>query len=136
VAELSIKTKPKKILNSTRCGVDDIDELNYMLTIKNILKLQGQPLVDGWEANHIYEGNHNDTYIFELVKRKPYPIHNELCTIMLERTGHKIFGQPGLAYYFIYNSQRTNVCASADWLADKDNMIERLEYMIMNKENI
>ena len=107
-----------------------------MLTIKNILKLQGQPLVDGWEANHIYEGNHNDTYIFELVNRKPYPIHNELCTIMLERTGHKIFGQPGLSYFFIFDSQRTNVCASADWLADKDNMIERLEYMIMNKENI
>jgi hypothetical protein len=116
--------------------VDDIDELNYMLTIKNILKLQGQPLVDGWEANHIYEGNHNDTYIFELVKRRPYPIHNELCTIMLERTGHKVFGQPGLSYFFIYNSMRTNISASADWLSDKDNMVERLEYMIMNKENL
>jgi hypothetical protein len=55
---------------------------------------------------------------------------------MLERTGHKIFGQDGLSYFFIFDSQRTNVCASADWLADKDNMIERLEYMIMNKENI
>lgn len=39
-AKLSIKTKPKKILNSTRCGVDDIDELNYMLTIKNIKQLE------------------------------------------------------------------------------------------------
>ena len=27
-AKLSIKTKPKKILNSTRWGVDDIDKLN------------------------------------------------------------------------------------------------------------
>jgi hypothetical protein len=116
--------------------VDDIGGTEYMLTIQNITKLNGQPLVDGWEANHIYEGNHNDTYIFELVKRKPYPIHNELCTIMLERTGHKIFGQPGLSYFFIYNSMRTNISASADWLADKDNMIERLEYMIMNKENL
>ena len=107
-----------------------------MLTIKNILKLQGQGIWDGWEVKLIYEGNHNDTYIFELVKRRPYPIHNELCTIMLERTGHKIFGQDGLSYFFIFDSQRTNVCASADWLADKDNMIERLEYMIMNKENI
>jgi hypothetical protein len=107
-----------------------------MLTIKNILKLQGQALVDGWEANDIYEGNHNDTYIFELVKRKPYPIHNELCKIMLERTGHKVFGQPGLSYFFIYNSMRTNVCVSADFISDKDNMIERLEYMIMNKENL
>ena len=59
---------------------------------------------------------------------------------MLERTCH-LRQDTGTnknqkAYYFIYNSQRTNVCASADWLADKDNMIERLEYMIMNKENI
>jgi hypothetical protein len=107
-----------------------------MLTIKNIKKLVNQPIWDGWEANDIYEGSHNDTYIFELVKRKPLPMHNGLCTIMLERTGHKIFGQPGLSYFFIYNSMRTNISASADWLADKDNMVERLEYMIMNKENL
>jgi hypothetical protein len=107
-----------------------------MLTIENIHKLVNQPIWDGWEVNDIYKGDHNDTYIFELVKRKPLPMHNGLCTIMLERTGHKIFGQPGLSYFFIYNSQRTNISASADWLADKDNMIERLEYMIMNKENL
>ena len=105
-----------------------------MLTIKNTHKLFKQPIWDGWEVIDIYEGNHNDTYIFELHCESPWC--NKNCTIMLERAGHKIFGQPGLAYYFIYNSQRTNVCASADWLADKDNMIERLEYMIMNKENI
>ena len=107
-----------------------------MLTIVNIDKLVNQKIWDGWEVNDIYKGDHNDTYIFELVKRKPYPIHNELCTIMLERTGHKVFGQPGLSYFFIYNSMRTNISASADWLADKDNMVERLEYMIMNKENL
>jgi len=111
-----------------------MDELNYMLTIKNILKLQGQALVDGWDVTLIYEGNHNDTYIFELARHRQSL--TKRCTIMLERTGHKIFGQPGLSYFFIFDSQRTNVCVSADWLADKDNMIERLEYMIMNKENI
>ena len=109
-----------------------------MLTIVNIDKLVNQKIWDGWEVNDIYKGDHNDTYIFELVKRKPLPMHNGLCTIMLERTGHR--GSDtinyGKVYFFIYNSQRTNVCASADWLADKDNMIERLEYMIMNKENI
>jgi hypothetical protein len=107
-----------------------------MLTIQNITKLNGTPLVDGWEANDIYEGNHNDTYIFELVKRRPYPIHNELCTIMLERTCHKVFGQPGLSYFFIYNSMRTNVCVSADYIADKDNMVDQLEYILMNKEKL
>ena len=109
-----------------------------MLTIVNIDKLVNQKIWDGWEVNDIYKGDHNDTYIFELVKRKPLPMHNGLCTIMLERTGHR--GSDtinyGKVYFFIYNSQRTNVCASADWLADKDNMIAKLEYILVNKEKL
>ena len=109
-----------------------------MLTIKNIDKLVNQKIWDGWEVNDIYKGGHNDTYIFELVKRKPLPMHNGLCTIMLERTGHSGSDtiNNGKVYFFIYNSQRTNVCASADWLADKDNMIAKLEFILVNKENI
>jgi hypothetical protein len=107
-----------------------------MLTIQNITKLNGTPLVDGWEVIQVLEGNHNDTYIFELAQDDLWSFKRKFCKIMLERTGHKIFGQPGLSYFFIYNSMRTNISASADWLADKDNMIERLEYMIMNKENL
>jgi hypothetical protein len=114
--------------------VDDIDKLNYMLTIKNILKLQGQALVDGWDVTLIYEGNHNDTYIFELARHRQSL--TKRCTIMLERTGHKIFGQPGLSYFFIYNSMRTNVSVSADYIADKDNMVDQLEYILMNKEKL
>ena len=109
-----------------------------MLTIENVDKLVNQKIWDGWEVNDIYKGDHNDTYIFELVKRKPLPMHNGLCTIMLERTGHRGSDNVnnGKVYFFIYNSQRTNVCASADWLADKDNMIAKLEYLLVNKENI
>jgi hypothetical protein len=109
-----------------------------MLTIVNINKLVNQPIWDGWEVNDIYKGDHNDTYIFELVKRKPLPMHNGLCTIMLERTGHRGSDtiNNGKVYFFIYNSQRTNVCASADWLADKDNMIAKLEYILVNKEKL
>ena len=109
-----------------------------MLTIVNIDKLVNQPIWDGWEVNDIYKGDHNDTYIFELVKRKPLPMHNGLCTIMLERTGHRGSDtvNNGKVYFFIYNSQRTNVCASADWLADKDNMIAKLEYILVNKEKL
>ena len=109
-----------------------------MLTIVNIDKLVNQPIWGGWEVNDIYKGDHNDTYIFELVKRKPLPMHNGLCTIMLERTGHGGSDtiNNGKVYFFIYNSQRTNVCASADWLADKDNMIAKLEFILVNKEKI
>jgi len=109
-----------------------------MLTIVNINKLVNQPIWDGWEVNDIYKGDHNDTYIFELVKRRPMPRHNGLCTIMLERTGHRGSDtvNNGKVYFFIYNSQRTNVCASADWLADKDNMIAKLEFILVNKEKL
>jgi len=109
-----------------------------MLTIVNINKLVNQPIWGGWEVNDIYKGDHNDTYIFELVKRKPLPMHNGLCTIMLERTGHRGSDtiNNGKVYFFIYNSQRTNVCASADWLADKDNMIAKLEFILVNKEKL
>ena len=103
-----------------------------MLTIKNILKLQNQPIWDGWDVTLIYEGNHNDTYIFELANHRQST--TKRCKIMLERTGHTHSDK--LVYFFIYNSQRTDVCATADWLADKDNMIAKLEYLLVNKENI
>ena len=105
-----------------------------MLTIKNILKLQNQPIWDGWDVTLIYEGNQNDTYVFELANHRQST--TKRCKIMLERTGHKIFGQPGFSYFFIYNSMRTNISASADWLADKDNMIAKLEYILVNKEKL
>jgi hypothetical protein len=110
-----------------------------MLTIENIDKLVNQKIWDGWEVRAVYEGNHNGTYIFELAKfraHQGYP--TEKCTIMLERTGHRGSDNVnnGKVYFFIYNSQRTNVCASADWLADKDNMIAKLEFILVNKEKI
>ena len=107
-----------------------------MLTIQNITKLNGEPLVDGWEIKSVIEGTHNDTYIFELIKDDAWSFKPKFCKIMLERTGHRVFGQPGLSYFFIYNSMRTNVSVSADYIADKDNMIDRLEYILMNKENL
>jgi hypothetical protein len=107
-----------------------------MLTIVNILKLQGQPLVDGWEVKLVYEGNHNGTYIFELVKDDVWSFTPKHCKIMLERTGHKIFGQPDLSYFFIKDSQRTNVCVSANYIADKDNMIQQLENILQKYKDI
>ena len=115
--------------------MDDIGGTEYMLTIQNIDKLNGQPLVDGWEVIQVLEGR-PDTYIFELVKDDAWSFTPKYCKIMLERTGLKVFGQPGLSYFFIYNSMRTNVSVSADFIADKDNMIDRLEYILMNKENL
>ena len=111
-----------------------------MLTIKNISKLDGTPLVDGWEIKSIIEGNHNDTYIFELVQDDPWHFRPKFCKIMLERTGHILPNETTFererVYYFIYNSMRTNICVTADYIADKDNMVDQLEYMLMNKEKL
>jgi hypothetical protein len=106
-----------------------------MLTIENINKLEGQPIWNGWEVREVFDVKLNDTYIFKLVQfYNGWPTRE--CTIMLERTGHKISNKSNLVYFFIYKSQRTDICATADWLADKDNMIAKLEYILVNKENL
>jgi hypothetical protein len=108
-----------------------------MLTIENVDKLVNQKIWDGWEVREILDGTHNNTYIFELAKYRAHQGYaTEKCIIMLERTGHKLPNKSNLVYFFIYNSQRTDICASADWLADKDNMIAKFEYILVNKENL
>jgi len=107
-----------------------------MLTIENILKLEGRPLADGWTIQLIYEATHNDTYIFELVKDLGMGGFTTRCKIALERTGIRGVGSPNLSYFFILNSKRTNVCVTADFIADKDNMINQLEYILMNREKL
>ena len=120
--------------------MDGIGGTEYMLTIENITKLNGEPLVDGWEVIQVFEGKHNDTYIFELVKDDEWSFSPKYCKIMLERTGHILPNETTFererVYYFIYNSMRTSVCVTADYIADKDNMVDQLEYILMNKEKL
>ncbi len=106
-----------------------------MLTIENILKIQNQDLVDGWKIQLVYEATHNDTYIFELVRDLGMGGFTTRCKIALERNGIK-FEENDIAYFFIYNSKRTDVCVTADWLADKDNMVDQLNYILTNKEKL
>jgi hypothetical protein len=107
-----------------------------MLTIENILKLEGRPLADGWTIQLIYEATHNDCYVFELVKDLGLGGLTTRHKIMLERTGIRGVGSPNLSYFFIFNSYRTNVCVTADFISDKDNMINQLEYILMNREKL
>ena len=96
-----------------------------MLTIVNVLKLEGQILLGDWKVQLVYETTHNDCYVFEIVRDLGLGGMNIRRKIMLEREGRKIFGQPDLSYFFIKDSQRTNVCVSANYIADKDNMIQQ-----------
>jgi hypothetical protein len=63
-------------------------------------------------------------------------VKKDKCDIMLERNGIPQYSstQPReTAYFFIVDSQRTDVCVTADWIADKDNMVGQLKYLL--KEN-
>jgi hypothetical protein len=103
-----------------------------MLTIKNYHKLNHKDLVDDWAVKYIYEGVHNDTYIMNLEKWVD-GVKKDKCDIMLERIGIPQYSstQPReTAYFFIFDSQRTDVCVTADWIADKDNMVGQLKYLL------
>ena len=107
-----------------------------MLTIVNILKLEGQKLLEDWKIQLVYETTHNNCYVFEIVRDLGLGGMNIRRKIMLEREGRKIFGQPDLSYFFIKDSQRTNVCVSANYIADKDNMIQQLENILQKYKDI
>jgi hypothetical protein len=107
-----------------------------MLTIVNILKLEGQTLLGDWKIQLVYETTHNDCYVFEIVRDLGLGGMAIRRKIMLEREGRKIFGQPDLSYFFIKDSQRTNVCVSANYIADKDNMIHQLENILQKYKDI
>jgi hypothetical protein len=106
-----------------------------MLTIENYHKLNHRDIVDDWVVKYIYEGVHNDTYIMNL-ERWSDGVKKDKCSIMLERNGipqHSSTHPTEKAYFFIFDSQRTNVCATADWLSDMDNMVGQIEHIL--KEN-
>jgi hypothetical protein len=106
-----------------------------MLTIQNYHKLNHRDIVDNWWVKAISAGTHNNTYII-LLEKLMNGIVADFCTIMLERNGieqHSSTHPTEMAYFFIYNSQRTNVCATADWLSDIDNMIGQIGHIL--KEN-
>ena len=107
-----------------------------MLTIVNVLKLEGQTLLGDWKIQLVYETTHNHCYMFEIVRDLGLGGMAIRRKIMLEREGRKIFGQPDLSYFFIKDSQRTNVCVSADYIADKDNMVKQLENILQKYKDL
>jgi hypothetical protein len=107
-----------------------------MLTIVNVLKLEGQTLLGDWKIQLVYETTHNNCYVFEIVRDLGLGGMTIRRKIMLEREGRKIFGQPDLSYFFIKDSQRTNVCVSANYIADKDNMVHQLEGILLKYKDL
>ena len=106
-----------------------------MLTIKNYYKLNHRYIEDDWLVTKTEEGAHNNTYIIGLEKIVN-GVSTDYCIVMLERDGipqKYAKGTDDVGYYFIFNSQRTNVYCNIDWLADIDNMVGQLAFLL--KEN-
>ena len=109
-----------------------------MLTIKNYHKLNHRDIADDWAVKHIYEGLHNDTYIINLEKWVD-GVKQDKCSVMLERNGipqKYATGPEDMGYYFIFDSQRTNVYCNVDWLADIDNMVGQLKFLLRENGKI
>ena len=109
-----------------------------MLTIQNYKKLVDRYIVDDWKVVRMHEGNHNNTYIVRLHKVDSSRIH-DTCTIMLERNPLPQFSSthpPELAYFFIFDSQRTNICVTADWISDMDNMVGQLGHILKENDKV
>ena len=109
-----------------------------MLTIQNYEKLTRRDISEQWWVKGIMEGTHNDTYII-LLEKSMNGIVLDSCKIMLERTGimHRHMTTPDeMAYHFIFDSQRTNVCVTADWISDIDNMVGQLKYLLQENGKI
>lgn len=109
-----------------------------MLTIQNYEKLTRRDIDDKWWVKGIMEGTHNDTYIL-LLEKSMNGVVLDSCKVMLERNGilqHSSTHPSEIAYHFIFDSQRTNVCATADWLGDIDNMIGQLKFLLQENGKI
>ena len=109
-----------------------------MLTIQNYKKLIGKDITDDWTVARMHEGSHNNTYIIRLVKVDSNKIY-DTCTIMLERNPFPQISSThptDMAYFFIFDSQRTNVCVTADWISDIDNMIGQLKHLLKDNGKI
>ena len=104
-----------------------------MLKIENLKKIQGRTLADDWRVMEVGIMAGENTYYFGVYQIKAGLGAVDRCKIMLERTASALSSSPASderAYFFICDSQRTNVCGSVDWLSDMDNMLTVIEGLI------
>ena len=94
-----------------------------MLHIQNIRKILNRKVFGGWVIRNV----------------NGHPTQSKYrCTISLDRKGTllKTMTHPDeVSYFFNYNGTTTRVCGGADWLADMDNFVGQLEFIIKNYHN-
>ena len=102
-----------------------------MLRIENLKKIQGKTVFDNWVVKEVGIMAGDNTYYFGLYGFNEDGVAIDRCKIMLERTTRPLSSSPDeTAYFFICDSQLTNVCGSVDWLSDMDNMLGVMKGLI------
>lgn len=104
-----------------------------MLKIENLKKIQGKTVFDNWVVKEVGTLEHNNTYYFGVYGFNEDGVAIDRCKIMLERTPitQRSMTHPDeTAYFFICDSQRTNVCGTVNWLSDMDNMLGVMKGLI------
>ena len=109
-----------------------------MLHIQNIRKVINRKVFGNWVIRNVNGHPTQSKYMFDIHCLSPIGNVMDRCTISLERRGRmlKTMTHPdSRSYFFNYNGVETNVCGSADWLADMDNFTTQLEYVITKYHN-
>jgi len=109
-----------------------------MLRIENIRKVINRKVFAGWVIRDINNHPTQGKYMFDIHCFSPIGVVMDRCTISLERKGRllRAMSHPDeISYFFYYNGEQTNVCGSADWLADMDNFTTQLGYIIKEYHN-
>lgn len=109
-----------------------------MLHIQNIRKVLNRKVFGGWVIRDVNGHPTQSKYMFDIHCLSPVGVVMDRCTISLDRKGTllKTMTHPDeVSYFFNYNGVRTKVCGGADWLADMDNFVGQLEFIIKNYHN-
>jgi hypothetical protein len=110
-----------------------------MLTIKNVTKLGNRKVFANWVVRNINCHPTQGKYMFDIQCMSPIGVCMDRCTISIDRIFVNALNpktnKREATYFFNYNGVKTNVCGTADWLADMDNFTAQLEYIITNYHN-
>lgn len=110
-----------------------------MLTIDNIRKAINRKVFAGWVIRDINNHPTQGKYMFDIHCLSPIGVVMDRCTITINRTFVNALNpktnKREATYFFNYNGVKTNVCGTADWLADMDNFTTQLGYIIKEYHN-
>lgn len=110
-----------------------------MLRIENIRKVINRKVFGGWVIRDVNGHPTQSKYMFDVHCLSPIGVVMDRCTISIDRIFVNALNpktnKREATYFFNYNGVKTNVCGTADWLADMDNFTAQLEYIITNYHN-